>query len=133
MKANGHEGEGITSWTVADTKSLTVRAEQNAETLVATVAGRVDGNNARELQDALESLLDKNFTAFVFDLEHLTYISSAGLRAILLVSKRLQERTAMFGICSLSSSISEIFQVSGFDKIIPVYATPASALSAFNS
>ena len=132
MEANGQGGGAITSWEVADTKNLTVRGEQKGATLVAKAAGRIDGANAREVQDALETLLDENVTAFVLDLEHLSYISSAGLRVLLLVFNQLQRRTTKFGVCSLSSSVSEVFQVSGFDKIIPTYTTQADALSAFN-
>ena len=66
------------------------------------------------------------------DFEDLAYISSAGLRVILLVSKQLQRKNTKFGVCSLSSSISEVFQISGFDKIIPTYTAQADAISAFD-
>ena len=100
--------------------------------MVAKAAGRVDGGNAREFQDALETLLDEEITAVVLDLEHLSYISSAGPRVILIVAKHLQTRGARFGLCSLSDSVSKVFQASGFDQIIQIHATQANALSAFN-
>ena len=55
--------------------------------------------------------------------EPLTYISSAGLRAILLTAKNLQKRGAGFGICTLAPPIREVFAISGFDKIISTYET----------
>ena len=66
----------------------------------------------------------------ILDLQNLSYISSAGLRVILLISKQLQGKGATFGVCSLSNAISEVFQISGFDKIIPTHAAQADALSA---
>ena len=132
MQNNGQEGGPSGYRTVTDTKNLTIHGEQKAGTLVAKTEGRVDGANAREFQDALEALMNEDVTAMVLDLENLSYISSAGLRVLLLVSKQLQGRAAKFGVCSLSGPISEVFQISGFDKIIPTHATQAEALSAFS-
>jgi anti-anti-sigma factor len=122
--------ESGATWTVADTKNLTVQGEIKGGVLIANTAGRVDGANAREFQDALETLLKDNSNAMILDLENLSYISSAGLRVILLVSKQLQGKGAKFGVCALSSAISEVFQISGFDKIIPTHAAQSDALSS---
>ena len=125
-------GEANTTWVVTDTKNLTVRGEQRDQVLIAKAGGRVDGTNARDFQDALETLLREDVAGVVLDLEDLSYISSAGLRVILLISKQLQGKSAKFGVCSLSSSISEVFQISGFDKIIPTHVAQADAISAFS-
>lgn len=132
METNGMEDEAITAWTVADIEDLTMQGEQRGEALVAKASGRAHGGNAREFQDALETLLDEKVTALALDLEHLSYISSAGLRVILIIARQLQTRGAKFGVCSLSDSISEVFQVSGFDQIIRIHATQADAVTAFN-
>ena len=131
MDINGQE-DGATTWAVADTKNLTIQGEKKSGTLIAKAAGRIDGSNAREFQDALEAFLEGEVAALILDMENLTYISSAGLRVILLVSKKLQRSSSKFGICALSKSIGEVFQISGFDKIIPTHRTQADALSAIN-
>lgn len=132
MVTNEPEGEA-TTWTVAETKNLTVEGERKSGTLIAKASGRIDGSNAREFQDSLESFLQGDASSLILDLENLSYISSAGLRVILLVSKKLQRSSAHFGVCSLSVSINEVFQISGFDKIIQTYRTQADALSAVNA
>ena len=131
MDTNGQE-DGATTWTVADTKNLTIHGEKKSGALIAKAAGRIDGSNAREFQDALETFMEGEVAALVLDLEDLSYISSAGLRVILLVSKKLQRASAKFGVCALSDSIGEVFQISGFDKIIQPHRTQADALSAIN-
>ena len=50
MATNGQEGEAATTWTVADTKNLTIQGEQRPGTLVVKTAGRVDGANANDFQ-----------------------------------------------------------------------------------
>ena len=130
MDTNGQE-DGATTWAVADTKNLTIQGEKKSGTLIAKAAGRIDGSNAREFQDALETFLEGEVAALILDMENLTYISSAGLRVILLTAQQLQKKSVKFGVCSLSEPISEVFQISGFDKIISIYSTRDGALSEF--
>jgi anti-anti-sigma factor len=127
MSTDDHQGEART---VADTKNLTVSGESSGGVMVASVSGRVDGSNAQEFQEALETLLSDGSAALVLDLESLAYISSAGLRVILLISRQMQGRSGKFGVCGLTGAINEVFALSGFDKIIPIHASRSDALSA---
>ena len=129
MSTDDQQGEARTA---TDTKNLTVRGEIKDSVLVASVAGRVDSNNAQEFQEALEALLAGTVRALVLDLEQLVYISSAGLRVMLLISRQMQGRSGKFGVCSLSGSINEVFSISSFDKIIPVHAALGDALSSIS-
>ena len=130
MATSGREGEGAASWVVVESSNLTIRGEKKDGALVAKTAGRVDGSNAREFQDALESLLGDDTTAMVLDLEELSYISSAGLRVILLVARRIHSKNGKFGVCALSDAIKEVFQISGFDKIIETHGAQEEAISS---
>ena len=91
---------------------------------------RVDGTNAREFEEAMRGAINAGDRAMIIDFEELTYISSAGLRAILLTAKLLQKRNARFGICLLAEPIREVFEISGFDKIVPIYESRAEALAS---
>ncbi len=91
---------------------------------------RVDGTNARDFQVGLEEAIDQEDRSVVFDAETLTYISSAGLRAILLVVKSINRQGGKFAVCSLSDPIREIFSISGFDNIIPIESTRDEAIDA---
>ena len=90
----------------------------------------MDGTNAQEFQGELSSAIAETDRAVVLDLEHLSYISSAGLRVILLTAKALQRQDAELAVCSLSDSIREVFAISGFDKIITVRDSQAEAVAA---
>lgn len=98
--------------------------------LVATPGGRIDGLNARDFQEALKSAAGTDEKAVIVDFGGVTYISSAGLRAVLVVAKLMRERKSAFALCALSEPIREIFSVSGFDKIINIHATREEALAA---
>jgi anti-anti-sigma factor len=109
---------------------MDIQAERTGETLIATTGDRVDGVNAREFQSELETAIEETDRTVILDLQKLLYISSAGLRVILLTAKALQRQQAKFAVCSLSDPVREIFEISGFDKIIPVHPTVPDALNA---
>ena len=101
--------------------------------VVVTGCLRVDGSNARDFENALREIIQDGDRALVLDFEPLTYISSAGLRALLLTAKNLQKRGAGFGICALAPAIREVFAISGFDKIISTYETKTEAVASFTN
>ena len=100
------------------------------EVLIARPEGRIDALNAREFQSELSAAIDDEAGAVLLDLEDLSYISSAGLRVILLVAKDLRKRDAKLALCSLQAPIREVFETSGFDQILALHASRAEALAA---
>ena len=108
---------------------MNIQTERDGATLVIKAGDRVDGANAREFQDALEGAIDDADKIVVLDFEDLSYISSAGLRVVLLIARSLSKQDAKFGICSLSKPIREVFEISGFDKIIPIHDSQTEAVA----
>ncbi len=97
-----------------------------------SVVGRIDGVNAQEFQENLDqkSESSNDSQAIVLDLENLHYISSAGLRSILLIAKTLKSKQIKFAMCSLPDPIMEIIQITGFDKIIDIHESRSVAVVA---
>ena len=112
---------------------MEIGTERKGSALVVTTEERVDGANARAFQDALQAVIEDTDRAVVIDLGQLTYISSAGLRVILLVARTLQRQDGSLAVCSLSDPVREVFQISGFDQIIQTYGTQEEAISALRS
>ena len=96
------------------------------------VVGRIDGVNAQEFQENLNQKTESSSDsqAVILDLENLSYISSAGLRAILLITKTLKSKQIKFAMCSLPDPIMEIIQITGFDKIIDIHESRSVAVTA---
>ena len=109
---------------------MKISVERQGAALIAKAEGRVDGANARQFQDALEAAIEPSDRTMVLDLEHLSYISSAGLRVILLMARTLRAKDASFSVCSPTESIREIFEISGFSQIIPIHNSQAEAVAA---
>ena len=109
---------------------MPIDAERDGATLIARAGERVDGANARQFQEDLDGLIRGSDQVVILDLQELCYISSAGLRVILLTAKSLSRQGSKFAVCSLSEPVREIFQISGFDKIIPVHTSLTEARQA---
>ena len=118
-----------TSWV----RGMEVTTENDNGTLIAKAGGRIDGTNAADFENAMQAAIGGSEGAVVLDCEELSYISSAGLRAILRIAKDLNRRAVKFVLCSLSDPIREVFQISGFDKIINIHADRGGAVSAVAS
>lgn len=58
------------------------------------------------------------------------YISSAGLRALMLASKQAQNSKTKLAISSLQPVVIEIFQISRFDKVLHCFADDQSAINS---
>ena len=112
---------------------MVLNVERSDGILIAVAEGRVDGANAQEFQGELTGAIEPSDRAVILDLGEITYISSAGLRVILLFARALKRQDAELAVCSLSESIREVFEISGFDKIIPVRDSRPDAIASFQA
>lgn len=111
---------------------MAVTINRQTGTLIAVALGRVDSTNANEFQEQLTEAFEGGERGVILDLGGLSYISSAGLRVILLLAKSLRSRKAKFAVCSPSEPIRELFEISGFAQIIPVHCTQGESIAAFD-
>ena len=91
----------------------------NEKELTVQVEGRIDTITAREFEKEIENEYG-NFDSLILDFKNLEYISSAGLRALVIIEKKLKPEGIPFTITNLNDTIDEIFTISGFDKILNI-------------
>ena len=109
---------------------MDLTTERQDGVLSAEVNGRIDGTTAIAFEQAIKTAIEESDHALILDFKNLLYISSAGLRAILLIAKNLRQQNAKFALCSMSDQIREVFEISGFDKIVSIYGSRADALAS---
>ena len=91
----------------------------NEKELTVQVEGRVDTITALEFEKEIENEYG-NFDSLILDFKNLEYISSAGLRALVIIEKKLKPEEIPFTITNLNDTLNEIFTISGFDKILNI-------------
>ena len=111
---------------------MEVTTERQDGVLSARVAGRIDGTNVREFEEAVRAAIEETDRAVILDFQALSYISSAGLRALLLTAKAMRTQNSEFSLCSVSDEIREVFEISGFDRIITIHESKEVALKALD-
>ena len=111
---------------------MEIAARQFADTLIAAPAGRIDHRSAAEFEAALTPLVEAAVAArgaLVLDFSGIEYISSVGLRVLMIAAKKMREREAPLLVTALRSVVAEIFAISRFDRILTVTATLDEAMA----
>lgn len=89
--------------------------------------GRIDASNAAACEQELLALMEMQGPSAILDLGGLSYISSAGLRVLLVGAKAARAKSGKAVICNAPDTISDVLKMSGFDKVIPLLADRAAA------
>lgn len=110
---------------------MNLRIEAQAEATYVIPEGRLDFDAAPGFQEAIERVLSAvgKPPAVIVDGAALEYVSSAGLRAFLLAARAAQRADIPFALCALQPAVREVFELSGFSRIISVQADRATALA----
>ena len=97
---------------------MNIIKNQNGTTLDISLEGRLDTTTAPELDELFKTSLEGT-KELVIDMEKLEYISSAGLRA-LLVAQKIMNKNGSMKIKNVNDMIMEVFNVTGFSDILTI-------------
>ena len=106
---------------------IQTRKEKNAA--VVSIRGRMDAVSSPQFEKELSELMAEGEKNFIIDLGELDYISSAALRSILVTVKKIEKKEGKLLLSELKDMVKEVFEISGFTAIIPVYESVESALA----
>ena len=109
---------------------MDITAKNEDKALVVSVTGRMDAVTATDFEKALAEYLNQGNSALVIDFTDLDYISSAGLRSILATAKKMKGMNGTLSLANLKEVVREVFDISGFSAIIPIYDSVETALGA---
>ena len=98
---------------------MTIEMKKTDAQTVLEVSGRLDTTTAPVLDKTISEDIAVN-TNLILDLKGLEYISSAGLRVLIATQKKLKPEDIPMVIKNVNDAISEIFRMSGFDKILKI-------------
>ena len=99
------------------------------DAVLASTSGRIDLSNADAFKDALSAAMAKAKRALVIDLSGVDYISSAGLRSLMIVFKAGKADGKALGVAALQPLLREIFTISRFHLVFPLFETVDEAVA----
>lgn len=106
--------------------------EQKGDILILRLKGRLDAVSSPEAEHIIFHFIENGQTKLIFDLQNTNYISSAGLRTLLSIKKKLNNLSGKLVLCNVQHDVNEIFRVSGFIHILESCENEEEALNIFN-
>jgi len=109
-----------------------IATQQFADTTVVSPSGRIDHRSAADLEAALLPLATEAAErkgALVLDFSGVDYISSVGLRVLMIAARQMRAAQGRISVAALQSVVAEIFTISRFDKVLAVSPTLEAALA----
>ena len=97
---------------------------------VGRIAGRLDMQGAAVMETYAQQRLSAGELRLVLDLAGVDYISSAGLRSLLVVAKKVQVLNGCLVVCGLMPMVLNVINISGFQQLLKICLTAEEAVAA---
>jgi anti-anti-sigma factor len=91
------------------------------------VAGNLDSATSPSLTQAVTVAMEAGARRLIFDMRDVRYVSSAGLRVILIAAKEAQSASGGVVVFGLQANVARVFAISGFDKVVTIAASDTDA------
>ncbi len=106
---------------------MEITKEVKERYIIAIPSGKIDATNSDEFANSLLELL-KEKENIIVNFKDIDYISSAGLRSVLIVAKQTQAKNGKFILCEMKDHIFDIFKITGFTQMLTVVKTISEAI-----
>lgn len=106
-----------------------------ADVVLVDISGRIDHTNAEAFRTALSPWLEQctaTGSRLVLNFGALQYISSAGLRVIMLAAKQAKAQSGFVAVAAMQPVVREIFEISRFHLVVPCFDQVRDAVSALS-
>jgi anti-anti-sigma factor len=113
-----------------------ISSHRLADLIVVMPIGQIDHANAQQLQQALAPILDQAAAAatpLLLDFTGVEYISSMGLRVLMVAAKQMRAGSARIAVAALRPVVEEIFEIARFKHVLEVFPSVRAALQALSA
>lgn len=111
-----------------DSMSVQIHTSKEGNGTVVQLQGKVDATSAPSVEQALVGVIDQGEKRLVLDCAGLDFISSAGLRSLLLAVKKMKAAGGGISLAALQPNVKEVFDISGFSALFTIHGSRADAL-----
>ena len=108
--------------------SVQIHTNKEGNGTVVQLQGKVDATSAPSVEQALVGVIDQGEKRLVLDCAGLDFISSAGLRSLLLAVKKMKAAGGGISLAALQPNVKEVFDISGFSALFTIHGSRADAL-----
>jgi anti-sigma B factor antagonist len=102
---------------------MQITEQKSAGVVTLRLSGKLDTTTAPAFEEKILGRIESGERHVVIDLAQLDYISSAGLRVMMLAGKRLSAANGKMVLCSLKDRVREVFDIAGLSSIFSIYGS----------
>ena len=110
---------------------LTIHVRSKDQVSVIEPVGYLNAHTAKNFEDALQDLIDKNQLKIVINCQGLSYIASAGLGVIMGFIDAVRDNDGDIRMCSMNETVFNIFDVLGFTHLYSIFESEDKAIKSF--
>lgn len=107
-----------------------INIDEHPNSLVVFVAGKIDASNSPKIEKEIATYTATVQKIVILDLQGLEYMSSAGLRVVLISAKHLKAKGQDLLISGLQGPVKDVFELSGLYSIFKIFQTVEDALNS---
>lgn len=109
---------------------MEIHEERIGGACVVTAKGRLDGGASATFAERIGGLITSPNPKLLIDFAGVDFVTSAGLRAVLLLVKKVKAAGGTFALCSVQDSVREVLDITGFTGMFNIHAARADAIAA---
>jgi anti-anti-sigma factor len=112
---------------------MEITTRQVYDVLVVDMSGRLDSRAAGFGNDEMARIYKSHAKSVLVNLKDLEFITSAGLRVLLVAAKLYKSSSGKFKLCEANPEVKQVLETCGFDSLVDLYATESEAIKSFGN
>jgi anti-anti-sigma factor len=109
---------------------IDVQTSREGDTITARISGSIDLRAAAAFERELLAAIDKGGRHVIIDFQKVDLLTSAGIRVLVTLARRLQGKGGALVLCSLSPAVQRVFEISGLMSQFRIAASRGDAVAA---
>ena len=110
---------------------MQITQKQEGEVCIVSLKGDFDSGSAGEVEQSLNQAIFQGARKLLVDLDGTEYMSSAGLKVLLDVERKLKKKEGQIKLCCLRPHVKEVCNAAGFNQIFKIYNTVREGVASF--
>ncbi len=99
---------------------MQIKSDISSKNIVISLIGRLDTITSPQLEEEINSFSLENIETVILDLKELEYISSAGLRVVLMIHKKMNKLGGQLKLINVNDMILNIFDMTGMSEFLNI-------------
>jgi anti-anti-sigma factor len=112
---------------------MELEEERVGDAYVVIARGRLDGASSSTFADRIGGLITNPQPKLLIDFAEVDFVTSAGLRAVLLVLKKVKAANGSFALCSVRDTVRDVLDISGFTAMLSIHPARSDGIAALGS